>query len=366
MRTTIIATICLMMIGITVSGQSIYSEKVIKKSMKSAFKWQQKNPYHELNDWTNGAYYVGVSAGWKSTHDKIYLKGMQKMAEEINWQPAKRWYHADDITISQTFIDLSREKNIEANLEPTKETLDRILANDGLSPEWKEREIISWWWCDALFMAPPTLVKYGLDTNNMDYLKASDKLYQQTYDLLFDKDENLWARDTNYLWTGADTDLKEANGKKIFWSRGNGWVFGGLAILLSELPEDYENREFYVDIYKKMAERLKSIQPEGGAWKSSLLDPESHEFGETSGTGFYVFGFAWGINNGILAKEDYSETVRKGWKALIGNQLKGGKVGYVQPIGASPSKELNAESWEVYGTGAFLLAGSEVLKMNLD
>ena len=354
------------MIAVSVSGQSIYSKKVIEKSMKSAFKWQQKNPFHELNDWTNGAYYAGVSAAWKSTGNKIYLKGMLEMAEEMKWQPAKRWYHADDITISQTYIDLSREKSVQANLEPTKETLDRILAHDGLSPEWKERGIISWWWCDALFMAPPTLAKYGVDSKNMDYLKASDKLYRQTFDLLFDKEENLWARDVNYLWAGLDTDKKEANGKKIFWSRGNGWVFGGLAILLSELPEDYENRAFYVDIYKKMAEKLKSIQPDAGAWKSSLLDPDSHEYGETSGTGFYVFGFAWGINNGILSKEAYSETVKKGWAALTSNQFKNGKVGYVQPIGDSPSKELNADSWEVYGTGAFLLAGSEVSKMNLD
>jgi len=353
------------MMCLSTSAQSIYSAKEIKKSMKSAFKWQQKNPFHELNDWTNGAYYVGVSAAWKSTHDKKYLNGMLKMAEEMKWEPASRWYHADDITISQTYIDLSREKNIDANLNPTKEALDLILKYDGLSPEWKEMGIISWWWCDALFMAPPTLVKYGLDTKNMDYLKASDKLYKQTYDFLFDKDENLWARDSNYLWTGGPKDKKEPNGKKVFWSRGNGWVFGGLAILLSELPEDYENREFYVDIYKKMAKKLKSIQPEGGLWKSSLLDAESHELGETSGTGFFVFGFAWGINNGILSNEEYGETVKKGWKALAGNQYKSGKVGYVQPIGYSPSKELSAESWEVYGTGAFLLAASEVLKMNI-
>jgi hypothetical protein len=35
----------------------------------------------------------------------------------------------------------------------------------------------------------------------------------------------------------------------------------------------------------------------------------------------------------------------------------------VQPIGADPRKNFTAESWEVYGTGAFLLAGSEVIKL---
>ena len=353
------------MISFTVNSQNVFSKREIKKRMKSAFKWQQKNPIHDLNKWTNGAYYVGVSAAWKATNNKIYLKGMLEMAEEMKWEPAVRWYHADDITISQTYIDLSREKKIDGNLAPTKKALDLILKNDGLSDEWREQGIISWWWCDALFMAPPVLVKYGLDTNNMDYLKANDKLYKQTYDFLFDEEENLWARDKNYLWTGSEKDIKEPNGEKVFWSRGNGWVFGGLAILLSELPEDYVNRDFYIKIYKRMAARLKEIQPEGGLYKSSLLDPESHEYGETSGTGFFIYGFAWGINNGILDKNEYSETVKKGWKALAANQYKNGMVGYVQPIGYSPSKELGPKSWEVYGTGAYLLAASEVLKMNL-
>jgi len=40
-----------------------------------------------------------------------------------------------------------------------------------------------------------------------------------------------------------------------------------------------------------------------------------------------------------------------------------GKVGWVQPIGADPKRNFNAESWESYGAGAFLLAGSEVIKL---
>jgi hypothetical protein len=35
----------------------------------------------------------------------------------------------------------------------------------------------------------------------------------------------------------------------------------------------------------------------------------------------------------------------------------------VQPIGADPKKNFNEDSWEVYGSGAFLLAGSEVIKL---
>jgi len=40
-----------------------------------------------------------------------------------------------------------------------------------------------------------------------------------------------------------------------------------------------------------------------------------------------------------------------------------GRVGWVQPIGEDPKKNFNADSWQSYGTGAFLLAGSEVVKL---
>ena len=35
----------------------------------------------------------------------------------------------------------------------------------------------------------------------------------------------------------------------------------------------------------------------------------------------------------------------------------------IQPIGGDPQKNFSAESYEVYGAGAFLLAGSEVIKL---
>ncbi|GAB1857234.1 hypothetical protein MHTCC0001_20700 [Flavobacteriaceae bacterium MHTCC 0001] len=44
------------------------------------------------------------------------------------------------------------------------------------------------------------------------------------------------------------------------------------------------------------------------------------------------------------------------------NITEDGMLGYVQPIGAAPGKAW-ADKTEVYGTGAFLAAGSEVYKL---
>ena len=222
-----------------------------------------------------------------------------------------------------------------------------------------------WWWCDALFMGPPVLVKYAALSGNDLYLKATDKWYRETYDQLYDQQEFLWSRDLDYKKPADGSGKTEANGQKIFWSRGNGWVFGGLALLLEELPKNYPNRPFYEKIFVDMAARLKAIQPADGAWRSSLLYPEGHAAGESSGTGFYVFGMAYGVRKGYLKAEEYLPAIKKGWKALLKNQQADGMIGFVQPIGASPSLQVSKDLWEVYGTGAFLCAGAEVMRLRL-
>ncbi len=346
--------------------ENVFSKTYIEQAMQRAFQWQQAHPKHELNDWTNGAYYTGVTQAWKATKNKDYKKGILEMGQKIGWQPGKRWYHADDITICASFIELYKEDKKVVNIAPTKTTLDSVILY-GDAHQWDNPKVqnIVWWWCDALFMGPPVFVKYAALTGNDIYLKASDKWYKETYDQLYDQQEFLWSRDLDYKKQADGSGKTEQNGQKIFWSRGNGWVFGGLALLLEDMPKDYPHRPFYEKIFVDMAAKLKAIQPADGAWRSSLLYPEGHEFGESSGTGFYVFGMAYGVRNGYLKAEEYLPTLKKGWKALLKNQQLDGMIGFVQPIGASPSLQVSKDLWEVYGTGAFLCAGAEVMKLNI-
>jgi rhamnogalacturonyl hydrolase YesR len=225
-----------------------------------------------------------------------------------------------------------------------------------------DEKAILWWWCDALFMAPTVITSYAKITNNDSLLREMDKYYSQSYELLYDKQQHLFSRDMRFLWKGNASDIKEPNGKKVFWSRGNGWVLAGLALILTDMPKDYPNRFFYEKLYREMAEKIKDLQPEDGLWRTSLLDPASFAHGEVSGSGFYTFALAWGINNGLLKSADYKPVVTKAWKAILSCQKENGKVGWVQNIGANPMPA-NAESWQNFGTGAFLMAGSEMLKL---
>ncbi len=333
----------------------------IKKMMKRVTQWQLNNPKHEPTDWTNGAFYAGVAAAWETTKSKTIYQAMLDMGNKNGWKPGKRWYHADDIAICQTYVDVYKLEKKQEMIQPFIDTLAIFMKNP--YPVEKDIEVIKWWWCDALFMGPPAMVKLANETGNRDYITYSDQLFKECYNLLYDKEEHLFARDLKYVIKNDGKDIREANGKKIFWSRGNGWVMGGLVRVLQALPADYSGREFYINLFKEMSARLKELQQADGLWRASLLDPDSYPGGEVSGSGFDCYAMAWGINNGILDKEAYLPVVKKAWVALNQCVQKDGHVGWVQPIGADPKKNFDANSWEVYGSGAFLLAGSEVIKL---
>jgi len=184
-----------------------------------------------------------------------------------------------------------------------------------------------------------------------------DQEYRATYDLLWDEEEKLFFRDSSF------SEKREKNGEMIFWSRGNGWVFGGLAIVISDLSADWEGRAFYIDLYNKMAARLLEIQREDGTWSMGLLgDIKDQANKETSGTSFFTFGLAWGIREGLLDRETYAPAVFKAWNALKDCVTDEGMLGWVQPVGAAPGESF-PDATEVYGIGAFLAAGAELYQL---
>lgn len=350
----------LFVVGGYAQSDDIFKSKNIKAKMLRVADWQLKNPKHPLTDWTNGAFYAGVFAAYETTGSKEIFAALMDMGEKNNWQIGPRFDHADDIAISQTYIDLYRIKKEKRMIQPTIEAIRRIRTEK--SNEVEKHGII-WWWCDALFMAPPTLAKLGKTLNDKSYFELNNKYFEETYDLLYDKQEHLFARDAGYLINAKGEGRRESNGKKIFWSRGNGWAAGGLVRLLKELPKGDPKRSFYENLYKEMMERVLSLQQADGLWRSSLLDPDSYPGGEASGSGFYTYAMAWGINNKILDRNRFLPAVKKAWTGLNLLVASDGKVGWTQPIGADPRRNFNADSWEVYGAGAFLLAGSEVIKI---
>ena len=321
--------------------------------------WQLANRSsdHPLH-WTQGAGYTGMMALASISSSPRFSEAMLKMARDNKWQLGGRIYHADDHVVGQTYVDLSLKQRDPRMLAPMRERFDFILAHpkdDNLdfdgnkNPDTLDR----WSWCDALFMAPAAWLRLYNATGEKAYLDYMVRNWWVTTDYLYDKEEHLYFRDGSYF------QRREQNGKKVFWSRGNGWVLAGLARVLQDLPTDHPSRPRFVQLYRDMAEKILSLQQPDGLWRSSLLDPENYPLREASGSGFYCFALAWGVNHGLLERARYEPAVKKAWEGLSSCVAPDGKLTHVQPIGADP-KHFPDDFSAVYGVGAFLLAASEV------
>lgn len=343
------------------------SSENIMKVMSAVADWQIDNfasvPHHQL-DWTNGALYAGVMELAKISPDRKYMDWLYRIGRSHAWQPHRYIYHADDIAVCQMYLEMYRQKKTDRLsyliLAPTQARLDYVISHpseaglllDYSDPQTTER----WSWCDALFMAPPVYAKLSAITGDDKYLEFMDREYKATWNFLYDKDEHLFYRDHRYFPEKA----MEANGRKVFWGRGNGWVMGGLVALLKELPDDNAYRPYYENLFTEMAEKVAECQDTEGFWHASMLDHESFPNPETSSSSFFCYSLAYGVNSGLLDKEIYTPVVNRAWKALVSAVHADGKLGWVQPIGENP-KNVTSEMTEVYGVGAFLLAGSEMM-----
>ncbi len=345
------------------------TETAIRTVMSKVADWQIDNFHlvkHHPLDWTNGALYAGMIEWAKIAKDEKYLDWLMNIGWQHNWQPHSRMYHADFIVVSQMYLEIYKLKKEDKEsyriLGPTQARLDYVLkhpSKGSLYLNYRDAQTLERWsWCDALFMAPPVYTEMSNITGNPAYIEFMHKEFLATYDFLYDKEAHLFFRDYRYF----PDKKREANGEKIFWGRGNGWVMGGLVAILKDLPMDHKYRPFYETLFKEMAAKVASCQDQNGSWHASMLDHESYPDEETSSSAFFCYALSYGLNSGLLDKSTYSPKVKKAWQALVKNVFADGKLGWVQPIGQDP-KKVTAEMTEVYGVGAFLLAGSEILKL---
>jgi rhamnogalacturonyl hydrolase YesR len=324
----------------------------IRKATKLVADWQLAQAEPVFNQqWTFAALYDGLLAASKTTHDPRYHDAVVAMANHFDWKLLNnRFPHADDMAVGQAYLDLYMENHEAIRAADTKAILDQLVVR----PDDPNK--LLWWWCDALFMAPPVLARMSEATGNRKYLDYMDKEWWETSSSLYDPTEHLYFRDSRYF------TQKQANGKKLFWARGNGWVMGSFAKLLSVMPKDYPDRARYIAQYKEMAARIASIQGKDGLWRSGLLDPDAYDLPEISGSAFFTYSIAWGVNNGILDHRTYDPVVKRSWAGMLTHIYANGRLGSIQPIDGQPGKFKPSASY-VYGVGGFLLAASEMDKL---
>ena len=325
-------------------------------------------------DWVAGAFYIGLARLTHVSESPRFLDAEKNIADKNNWEfkpsgSARNIAMADNETIGQMYLDLSQHaKDPLGKLDRIRTQWDEVISgfdNPANIANWngnlaRDGKPMPWWWCDAFFMAPPGLARLSAITNDRKYLDAADRQWWITTEKLYDPAEHLFYRDSVYI------AQKSPNGKKVFWSRGNGWVIAGTANLLTYMPAEYPSRPKYEQLFKQMSDKLASLQQPGGLWRMSLIDPESNPNPETSGTGFFCYAFAWGINNHLLDRAKFEPLVNQAWAGMNQHILPSGLIGAVQPVGAQPVNANYTNTSQPYAVGAYLLAGCEIIKLHGD
>ncbi len=315
-------------------------------------------------EWMQAAFYVGLTRWIDAVNDENLVSQVAQTAADSNYQLGSRPLHGDDHAIGQTYLWVYEKTGNPAAYGPTQAQFDAILANQPANsleffesdePGFEGTCQDRWCWADALFMAPRTWLKLSNATGDPRYFEYADSEYWAAADYLFSDEYGLFFRDSRYF------DMKSDNGNPVFWSRGNGWVFAALPLIIDDLPAGHPSKPRYLDIYTKMAKSLVKLQNPNGYWPASLMDADKVKTPETSGTGFITFGLAWGVNNGVLSDKATIDAVKNGWAALAAAVDSDGMLHWVQQVGKSPDPVQENET-QLYGVGAFLLAASEMTR----
>ncbi len=347
---------------------SSFTKDAIMKVAKDVADWQiqsyDENPFSSgvARGWRSGVLYNGFF-DWAQLYENVtgdskYFTFLRKIFSREYWAVGNRVYNADDICVCQAYLDMYSKYKDKDMLLPTLSRTSWVIENEP-EPNIDNSKAKSdrWWWCDALYMAPAVYTRLYSITGDERFMKFADKEFRACYNQLYDKDERLFFRDSNYL------NSLEKNGNKVFWGRGNGWVLGGLVEMLKTMPKnDKVYRPFYEDLYKEMCERVASLQSSNGFWHASMLDTETYSDPETSSTTLFTYALAYGINEGYLSKDKYLPIVNKAWLAITSSVDTEGKLGWVQPVGQAP-KHIEKRSTQLYGVGGLLMTACEIYRM---
>ena len=362
-------------VTLTTSAQKIPTKKKILKTLRLTNqyfmdKWPDAgksiftNIERPSNIWTRAVYYEGLIALYKTDKQQAYYDYAKQWGEKHKWglRGGIRTRNADNQCCGQTYIDmyLIDNKQHPERVKDIKASIDSMMIT---------KKVDDWNWIDALQMAMPVFVKLGNLYNDTNYFSRMYEMYAFTKykhggNGLYNQAEKLWWRDKDFV-----PPYKEPNGDDCYWSRGNGWVVAALAKTLEELPKTDPHYNEYLQDFKDMCAALLPLQRADGYWNVSLNDPNNFGGKEVSGTSLFIYGFAWGINNGILDKKTYKSSIARAWNAMCKEAVHpNGKLGYVQGTGKEPKdgqpvSYTSTPDFEDYGLGCFLLAGTEIYKL---
>ena len=359
--------------SVTEVAEAVANWQLAQYDIRSNKMRSEMRPSGTPNGWMYATLHVGLWHWAEAIDSQAYRQTVMNLSQLNDYELGPRVYHADDHAVGDVYLSIFDKFGGQSRIQNTIEHFDQVLDN----PSSVDLEFVNklktthefdirtykdpkctdrWCWADSVFMSPPVMAHLSKTTGNSKYLEFMDKEFWAMTDYLFDESVQLYLRDSRYF------SRKDDQGKLIFWGRGNGWVLAGLARTIEYMPGNFANRQKYIDLYKSMSSALLNYQLEDGSWPSSLLEKKEDNHSETSATALLAYALAWGINNGQLVDAKYKDAVKKAWESIVTNIHANGKVGYVQQVAFAPGSATKNDT-QLYGSGAVLLAASEIHKM---
>lgn len=329
----------------------------IKKLMEKVNDyWIKRNPESGDCAWERGAYFIGDLEAYRVTAKTEYLNYAVKWADDNDWKfyndPEYNTENADNIICGQTYLDMLDLGIDSATDQHMLKTMDNLCADSNNT---------YWWWIDTIYMALPLFYRMAKRYNNKKYAQKGYALYTDTKvrRKLFDEEEGLWYRDENFMPGGSGVPGNE----KVFWGRGNGWIFAGIARALMYIDREDEHFDEYAEMLNVMAEELIKYQQKDGFWRCNIKVPGAIDVPETSATVLIGYGMALGVRLGVLDKS-YMESAIMAFEGINRIAINDdGKIGYVQGVACTPTP-VYKDVTNDYAVGTYLLFASEIIKAN--
>lgn len=320
-------------------------------------------------DWGEGVQMIGLMKAYERTRNTAYLDYMEKwtalwkgrsLDELLNTGAAAKgprpgycgyWSPA-------TAILLLSEHRRKPEYTAIAEGVTAFIRNgaernpaDGALGHWQGSHQL---WVDTLYMACPLLSAMSVKKKDVSLAEDAAGQILSYAKALQNSDDGLFY----HMW-----DWRTGERSPSLWGRGNGWVVMSIADTLEVLPANHARVKPLREVAVRLARGLKATQDSDGLWRTVMDEPGSYP--ESSATAMSVYGLLKLVRLGAIGSE-FSKPARKAWSAINARFVKDGLV-----VGASAGTDPGASGHykakpvgvQTWGTGAYLLAASEVSRL---
>lgn len=195
---------------------------------------------------------------------------------------------------------------------------------------WHKERYPHQMWLDGLYMGGPFYAQYALEFNEPESFDEVALWFMNMEKVARDSATGLlyhgWDESREQEWADKETGLSEC-----FWGRGMGWYAMALVDVLDYFPKDHPQYDSIVDISKRFAEAITSVQdPEKGIWYQ-VLDQGSREgnYLEGSVSAMFSYFLLKAVNKEYIDKSIYLAPAKKAFEGSIENLVEVDSVGNI-------------------------------------